>query len=296
MLIADLQAMTDNASDPAKVARNVLEMALDYLAVGIDPALTTICVQSALPALAEMTLLSLNYVSVARLERNPTVKEEIRARGFERDVPAGFLCYPVAQAADIIGFAATLVPVGADQLPMIEQTNELVRRINRQAGDSVLAEAEAMLSVAPRLPGIDGQGKMSKSAGNAIALAATPDEIRAAVRAMFTDPGHLRATDPGRVDGNVVFAYLDALDPDQAEVEELKGAYRCGGVGDAVIKRRLEDLLQALLEPIRARRTQLVRDRGYVVEMLRAGSGVAHAVTQQTLRRVRDGLGLTSFA
>src|SRR5260221_8185805 len=188
VLLADAQALTDNIDDPEKVRRNVMEVALDYLAVGIDPTKTTICVQSMLPALAELTQLYLNFVTVSRLERNPTIKDEIQARGFERDIPAGFLCYPVAQAADITGFKATIVPVGEDQAPLIEQTNEVVRRINRQAGVDVLPEARALIPRVGRLPGIDGKAKMSKSQGNAIQLSATADEIREAVRRMFTDP------------------------------------------------------------------------------------------------------------
>ena len=220
MLIADLQALTDNAGRSADVRGNIVEVALDYLAVGIDPAVTTIALQSALPDLAELTVLYLNLVSVARLERNPTVRAEIELRGFARDIPAGFLAYPVSQAADITGFRATLVPVGNDQLPMIEQTNEIVRRIAHIAGRQIVPECRALLSHTPRLPGVDGR-KASKSLGNAIPLAATRDEIRTLVRAMYTDPGHARASDPGTVEGNVVFAYLDAFDPDGEAVAEL---------------------------------------------------------------------------
>src|SRR5689334_302418 len=206
LLIADLQALTDSSGRASDVAAHVEEVALDYLAVGIDPAQTTIAVQSRLPALAELTVLYLNLVSVARLERNPTVTAEIELRGFERDIPAGFLCYPVSQAADITGFRATLVPVGDDQLPMIEQTNEIVRRVNRLASADVLPECRALWSNTPRLPGVDGR-KASKSVGNAIPLGASDVDIRRLVRAMYTDPQHQRASDPGCVDGNVVFAY-----------------------------------------------------------------------------------------
>jgi tryptophanyl-tRNA synthetase len=292
LLLADAQALTDNADDPAKVSRNVLEVALDYLAVGIDPAKSVICVQSCLPALADLTMLFLNFVTVARLERNPTVKEEIRLRGFERDVPAGFLCYPAAQAADITGFKASLVPVGDDQLPMIEQTNEIVRRINRIADAPVLPECRALTAPVGRLPGLDGKGKMSKSQGNAIALSATADEIRAAVNAMFTDPGHLKVADPGRVEGNVVFTYLDAFDPDKAEIQALKDHYRRGGLGDRVIKARLEDRLQALLGPIRARRSLFAADPGQVHDILRRGTAIADVLTRQTCAEVRRALGL----
>ena len=223
LLLADTQALTDNAHNPGRVRANVLEIATDYLAVGINPNETTICLQSLLPALAELTLLYMNFVTVARLERNPTIKDEIQARGFGRDIPAGFLCYPVAQAADITGFKATIVPVGEDQAPLIEQTNEIVRRINRQAGVDVLPEAHALIPRVGRLPGVDGKAKMSKSQDNAIQLSATADEIREAVRRMFTDPNHIKASDPGRVEGNVVFKYLDAFDEDQIAVEEFEG-------------------------------------------------------------------------
>jgi len=296
LLLADAQALTDNADAPGKVIGNVIEVALDYLAVGIDPAKSTICVQSRLPALAELSMLFLNFVTVARLERNPTVKEEVRQRGFERALPAGFLCYPVAQAADITGFKAELVPVGEDQLPMIEQTNEVVRRINRQAGRDVLVEARALVPPVGRLPGVDGKAKMGKSLGNAIPLSASADEVADAVRRMFTDPGHLRASVPGRVEGNVVFTYLDAFDEDAAAVAELKDRYQRGGLGDAVVKRRLEECLQALLAPIRERRERLARDPGYVLDVLREGTRQAQAVTQATLDEVRTALGLFAFA
>jgi tryptophanyl-tRNA synthetase len=292
LLLADMQALTDNAHDPHKVRRNVLEVALDYLAVGIDPQMTTICVQSGLPALAELTALYLNFVTVARLERNPTIKEEIRARGLGRDIPAGFLCYPAAQAADITAFKATVVPVGEDQAPLIEQTNEIVRRINNQIGRDVLVEAEAVIPRVGRLPGIDGKAKMSKSQGNAILLSASPDEIRQAVQQMYTDPNHLRASDRGTVEGNVVFTYLDAFDKDEPAVAELKAHYLRGGLGDVTVKRRLEAVLQDLLAPIRERRAALVRDPQYVLDLLREGTRKARAVTQATLDEVRSGLGL----
>jgi len=291
LLIADLQALTDSAGRAKHVMQHVPEVALDYLAVGIDPAQTTIAVQSRLPALAELTVLYLNLVTVARLERNPTVKAEVELRGFERDIPAGFLCYPVSQAADITGFRATLVPVGDDQLPMIEQTNEIVRRVNRLAGSSVLPECRALLSSTPRLPGVDGR-KASKSLGNAIPLSATNDEIRQLVRAMYTDPGHARASDPGRVEGNVVFAYLDAFDPDAEAVSELKVQYQRGGLGDMPLKRRLEGVLEALVTPIRTRRSELARDRAYIMDVLRAGSERAGVTTGAVLRDVRAAFGL----
>ncbi len=286
VLVADLQALTDNAGRAADVRRNVLTVVLDYLAVGIDPDVTTIALQSAIPELAELTVLYLNLVTVARLERNPTVKGEIELRGFARDVPAGFLTYPVSQAADITAFRATLVPVGEDQRPMIEQTNEIVRRLAHLAGRPVLPECRALLSSTPRLPGVDGR-KASKSLGNAISLSATPDEIRAAVRAMFTDPGHLRASDPGRVEGNVVFAHLRAFDPDQAAVDELEAHYRRGGLGDAALKRRLDELLQSLLAPIRARRATLAADPAEVLAVVERGSARAREVAAGVLDDVR---------
>ncbi|MAU45938.1 MAG: tryptophan--tRNA ligase [Yangia sp.] len=292
LLLADTQALTDNADDIGKVRRNVLEVAFDYLAVGIDPAKTTICLQSHLPALAELSMLYLNFVTVARLERNPTIKDEIRARGFGRDIPAGFLCYPAAQAADITAFKATVVPVGEDQAPLIEQCNEIVRRINASAGREVLPEAQALIPEAGRLPGIDGRAKMSKSGGNAIALSAGPDEIRAAVRAMFTDPDHLRIEDPGRIEGNVVFTYLDAFDPDREEVARLKDHYRRGGLGDSVVKRRLEEILQELLAPIRTRRADYAADPGEVLRIVAEGTGAARDLTDATKQEVMEALGL----
>ena len=292
LLLADMQALTDNAHDVGKVRNNVIEVALDYLAVGIDPARTSICLQSQLPALAELSMLYLNLVTVARLERNPTIKDEIRARGFGRDIPAGFLCYPVAQAADITAFRATVVPVGEDQAPLIEQTNEIVRRVNALAGRELLPEAQAIIPRAGRLPGIDGRSKMSKSAGNAIPLSASPEDISAAVRAMFTDPDHLRVSDPGKVEGNVVFTYLDAFDDDRDAVEDLKTRYRRGGLGDSTVKRRLEDILQDLIAPVRARRAELATDRDLVVDVIRRGTLEAKEITERTKRDVMEGLGL----
>jgi len=295
LLLADAQALTDNASDPKKVTQNVFDVALDYLAVGIDPSKTTLCVQSCLPALSELSMLYLNLVTVARLERNPTIKEEIRLRGFERDIPAGFLCYPVAQAADITAFRATVVPVGEDQLPMIEQTNEIVRRINRLTGHELLPEAHAMVSNIGRLPGIDGKAKMSKSQGNAITLSASPSDISQAVKQMYTDPNHLKVSDPGQVEGNVAFTYLDAFDEDKPAVEELKHQYRQGGLGDSVVKRRLEACLQEFLAPIKERRSVLASDPGYIHDVIRTGTLAAREITQQTLDAVKNGMGLYSL-
>lgn len=295
LLLADTQAMTDNVGRHQRVTENVMEVALDYLAVGIDPLKSTIFIQSQVPELAELSQYLLNLVTVSRLERNPTIKAEIVLRGFERDIPAGFLMYPVSQAADITAFKATHVPVGDDQLPMIEQANELVRRFNNTVDRQVLVECEAVLSHVPRLPGIDGKAKMSKSLGNAIALGASPDEISKAVNAMYTDPNHLRVSDRGQVEGNVVFAFLDAFEPDTTKVEELKAHYRRGGLGDSVVKRVLNERLQALLEPIRERRQEFEADRGEVLAILKRGTLRAREVAGATLAEVKGALGLTYF-
>ncbi|HDR9102728.1 TPA: tryptophan--tRNA ligase [Burkholderia vietnamiensis] len=295
LLLADTQALTDNMGRRQRVTENVIEVALDYLAVGIDPALSTIVVQSQVPELAELSQYLLNLVTVARLERNPTIKEEIRLRGFERDIPAGFLTYPVSQAADITAFKATHVPVGDDQLPMIEQTNELVRRFNATVEQPVLVECEAVLSAVTRLPGIDGKAKMSKSLGNAITLGATPDEITRAVKDMYTDPNHLRVSDPGQVEGNVVFTFLDAFEPDVQKVDELKAHYRRGGLGDSIVKRVLDERLQALIEPIRARRREFEADKAEVMAILKRGTMRARDVAGDTLPQVKRAMGLTYF-
>jgi tryptophanyl-tRNA synthetase len=295
LLLADTQALTDNADNVEKVQRNILEVALDYLAVGIDPSKTTICVQSCLPALFELTSYYMNFVTVARLERNPTIKTEIQMRGFERDIPSGFLCYPVSQAADITAFKATIVPVGEDQIPMIEQTNEIVRRVNRQIGSEVLPECKALLSNVGRLPGFDGKAKMSKSLGNTIVLDASDKDIKKAVNAMYTDPNHLRIEDPGQVEGNVVFTYLDAFDSNKAEIEALKAHYRRGGLGDGTVKKRLEAVLKDLIEPIRERRHELAKNPDYVMDVLRDGTEKCRQITQQTLEEVKAGLGLFRF-
>lgn len=291
VLIADLQALTDHAGRAADVRANVIEVMLDYLAVGLDPEQTTFVLQSALPELAELTVLYLNLVSVARLERNPTVKAEIHLRGFERDIPAGFLCYPVSQAADITGFRATLVPVGDDQLPMIEQANEIARRVNRLAGRDLLPESRPLLSCTPRLPGVDGR-KASKSLGNAIGLGDAAAEISAKVRAMYTDPGHVRSADPGQVEGNVVFAYLDAFDPEPEEVLALKEHYRRGGLGDMALKRRLDGILQELLAPIRARRERYARDPESVLKLVRQGTARARRTVAEVREDVRGAFSL----
>jgi tryptophanyl-tRNA synthetase len=295
VMLADAQALTDNMEDIGRVHRNVIEVALDYLAVGIDPAVSTIFIQSQVPELAELAFYYLNLVTLARLERNPTVKEEIRQRGFERDIPAGFLTYPASQAADITAFKAALVPVGEDQVPMIEQTNEIVRRLNRIAGRDVLVEARALVPEIGRLPGIDGKAKMSKSLGNTINLGATVDEIRAAVKKIYTDPLHLRVEDPGHLEGNVAFIYLDAFDEESATLEELKAHYVRGGLGDGVVKARLEARLQDMLAPIRRRREGFGRDRGEVMRMLKEGSTHAREVAARTVAEVKDALGLSYF-
>lgn len=295
IMLADAQALTDNMDDIGKVHANVVEVALDYLAAGIDPARSTILIQSQIPELAELAFYYLNLVTVARLERNPTVKEEIRLRGFERDIPAGFLAYPASQAADITAFKATLVPVGEDQLPMIEQTNEIARRLNRLGGSTILREARALVPAIGRLPGIDGKAKMSKSLGNAIALSASADQVRAAVRKVYTDPLHLRVEDPGHLEGNVAFSYLEAFDGDAAGLAELKAHYVRGGLADSAVKARLEACLQDLLEPIRTRRAELVKDRGYILDMLKEGTYRAREVAARTTAEVKSALGLNYF-
>jgi tryptophanyl-tRNA synthetase len=299
VLIADLQALTDHFDEPEQVRANVLEVMLDYLAVGLDPAVATMVVQSQVPELAELTMYFLNLVSVARLQRNPTVKDEMRQKGFDADVPAGFLVYPVSQAADIAAFKADLVPVGSDQLPMIEQAAELVRRFNRTYGRTdgagagpVLVEPEALLGPVSRLPGTDGEAKMSKTLGNVINLSDPADEVARKVRGMFTDPRHLRVEDPGTVEGNPVFAYLDAFDPDPAAVADLKARYRAGGLGDAVVKARLAEVLDARLTPIRRRRAEWAREPSEVHRLLAEGTARGRAVAAATLAEVRSAMRL----
>ncbi len=300
VMLADAQALTDNMDDIDKVHRNVVEVALDYLAVGIDPKLSTIFIQSQVPELTELAFYYLNLVTVARLERNPTVKEEIRLRDFERDIPAGFLTYPVSQAADITAFKATLVPVGEDQIPMIEQTNEIVRRFNRtyknaSTKQEILVETKALVPELGRLPGIDGKAKMSKSLGNVINLGATADEVTKAVKRVYTDPLHLKIEDPGHVEGNIAFTYLDAFDTDKDAVAELKAHYTRGGLADSIVKKRLEAVLQEMLEPIRTRRAELADDKGYILQLLREGTEQAREVAAQTMSEVRAALGLNYF-
>lgn len=292
ILVADLQGLTDNGSNPQKISSNILEVMADYLAVGIDPQKTTICLQSALPALAELSALYMNIVTVARVERNPTVKNEIAQKGFSRSLPVGFLAYPISQAADITAFKAELVPVGDDQLPMIEQTNEIVHKMNSLTATPILQHCKALLSDVSRLPGIDGNAKMSKSLGNTLTLSASEEEIHRAVSTMYTDPNHLGVADPGQTEGNVVFTYLDAFHADKTFVAEMKAHYRRGGLGDRQCKNALETCLQELLAPIRERRATYIQDKGMLLALLRRGSERAHELTQRTLHEVKRGLGL----
>jgi tryptophanyl-tRNA synthetase len=292
ILVADLQALTDNAGRAADVAANVREVVLDYIAAGIDPDRVTIVRQSDLPALNELTMLYMNLVTVPRLMRIPTIREEIAQRGFGDGTPAGFLCYPVSQAADITAFGADIVPAGADQAPLVEITGEIVGKVNRMAGRDVLTFPTLMQSNAPRLPGIDGAGKMSKSAGNAIALRDSPEKIHAAVMRMFTDPDHLKVSDPGKVEGNVVFAMLDAFDPDPTAVDGLKAHYQAGGLGDMGLKRRLDEIIQELLAPMRARRSAAASDAELVDHILELGRKRAHVITMEALSDVRRAFGL----
>ncbi len=295
ILLADTQALADHQGDYRKVRQAVIDVALDYLAVGIDPQKSTILIQSMVPELAELSFYLMNLVSVARLERNPTVKAELRAKGQDRDVAAGFLSYPVSQAADITALRGTLIPVGEDQLPMIEQTNEIVRRFNLMVGEPILNECEALLSDTTRLPGIDGKGKMSRTAGNHIALSASADEITAAVNKMYTDSQHLTVASPGQIEGNVVFAFLDAFDSDIEQVNELKAQYQHGGLADTLIKKRLNDVLQALIEPIRSRRAEFAQDPDAVLSMLLCGSAKARQTAALTLHKVKTAMGMYYF-
>ncbi|EKA4518165.1 tryptophan--tRNA ligase, partial [Vibrio cholerae] len=295
ILVADMQGLTDNAHNPKKVSSNILNVVADYLAVGIDPLKTTICLQSQLPALAELTMFYSNLVTISRLERNPTVKSEIQSKGFERSIPAGFLTYPISQAADITAFNATLVPVGDDQLPMLEQTNEIVRKINSLAGRIVLNECKPLLSNTTRLPSTDGKNKMSKTMGNTINLGANENELSAAVKSMYTDPNHLKIEDPGKVEGNVVFTYLDAFHPDVSYINQLKEHYQRGGLGDGTTKKVLEECLQDTLRPIRERRAEFLSDKAQLIDILRKGSHISREKTEEVLHAVKDIFGLNIF-
>ena len=297
IMIADTQALTDNARNPEKIRQSLMEVALDYLAVGIDPAKSTILVQSAVPALAELTMYYLDLVTVARLNRNPTVKTEIKQKAFGESVPAGFLIYPVSQAADITAFKADTVPVGDDQEPMLEQTREIVRTFNRTYNKVVLVEPEGYFPPKGlgRLPGSDGNAKMSKSLNNGIYLADSADVVQKKIMSMYTDPNHIHVEDPGQVEGNVVFTYLDIFDPDQAAVAELKAQYQHGGLGDVKLKRRLVDVMEAVLTPIRERREAYAKDMGAVEQMLIDGTAKANVVANQTLAEVRAAIGFNYF-
>lgn len=296
IMIADQQALTDNARDPEKIRRSLTEVALDYLAVGLDPAKSTLFVQSQIPALAELNLYYLNLVTVSRLERNPTVKAEIQQKNFNRSIPAGFFTYPVSQTADITAFKANLVPVGDDQEPMLEQAREIVRTFNSIYGE-VLVEPEGVFPPKGqgRIPGLDGNAKMSKSLDNAIYLSDDEDTLKKKVMSMYTDPNHIHVEDPGQVEGNVVFTYLDIFDKDTAKVQELKDHYRHGGLGDVKIKRYLMEVLNAELAPIRQRRAEFAKDLPAVMDMLKAGSDRANQVAAQTLDEVKDAMGLNYF-
>lgn len=298
VMIADMQALTDNAHDPDKIRRSLVEVALDYLSVGLDPAITTIFVQSQIPALSELTMYYMNLVSISRVERNPTVKTEIKQKTFTGGVPAGFVVYPISQAADITAFKAKFVPVGVDQLPMIEQAREVVRSFNTTYQTDCLVEPEAIIpkdDLSGRLPGTDGNAKMSKSLGNGIYLSDDQDTVRRKVMSMYTDPGHIHVNDPGKVEGNTVFQYLDVFGEDKRHIAELKERYQAGGLGDVTVKQYLFEVLDELLSPIRQRRRELAGDLPAVYRVLLEGSERANAVAEQTLAEVRQAIGVNYF-
>ncbi len=295
IMIADVQALTDHADKPGVIRENLLQVALDYLAVGLDPGKSTIFIQSMIPELFELTTYFLNLVTWNRLKHNPTVKQEIVQKGFKDNVPAGFMVYPVSQAADITIFKADIVPVGADQIPMLEQTNELVRHFNRIYNTSVLKEATALVPPFARLPGTDGQAKMSKSIGNCIYLSDSSDIIAKKVKGMYTDPNHLRVEDPGKVEGNPVFTYLDVFYEDKTSLEELKTHYQRGGLGDSVVKKHLLEALLALLEPIRKKREEFAKDPQAVMQMLRKGTLKAREVAAQTMQEVKEAMTINYY-
>jgi len=294
IMIADKQAFTDNARDPEKIHNSLLEVALDYLAVGIDPSKSTIFVQSAVPELSELTEYFLNLVSIARLQRNPTVKTEIQQKGFGESIPAGFFIYPVSQAADIALFKGQVVPVGDDQEPMLEQTRELVRTFNNYYGEGILVEPQGVFPPKGqgRIPGLDGNAKMSKSLNNAIYLSDDEDTLWTKVKSMYTDPEHIRVEDPGHVEGNMVFTYLDIFEKDTEKVAELKAQYQAGGLGDMKIKKYLFEVLNAELAPMRERRAKYAEDKDAVLQMLRDGSDKARAKAQETMNEVRNAMGI----
>lgn len=294
VLLADVQALTDNFDHPEKVRQNLFEVALDYLAVGLDPQQATFVVQSQIPEIAELTVFYLNLVTVSHLRQNPTVKTEIAQKGYGESVPAGFFVYPVSQAADITAFGAHLVPVGDDQLPMIEQTREIVRRFNHLYAP-VLVEPKELLSNISRLPGLDGDAKMSKSLGNALFLKDSAEEVQRKVMGMFTDPNHLRASDPGKVEGNPVFTYLDAFDPDKAALEAMKEHYQRGGLGDVKVKKHLIEVLEQTLAPIRERRAVYAQDMDAVREVVREGTLRGREVAKATMQAAREAMRLDYF-
>lgn len=287
VMVADLQALTDNVDNPQKVRENVLEVLLDYLAVGIDPAKTTIFIQSLIPQIAELYVLYMNLVTINRLKRNPTVKAEIQQKGFGENLTAGFLTYPVHQACDITIVKGTLVPVGSDQLPMIEQTNEIARRFNHIYNADIFPEVKPIISSVPRLPGIDAKAKMSKSLGNAIFLSESADEVAKKVMGMYTDPDHIRVEDPGKIEGNVVFTYLDAFDPDKQKVQELKDHYQRGGLGDVKVKKYLIGVLNDFLEPIRKKRQVFAKDSKAVMDIALKGSEQVREIAAETMKEVK---------
>ncbi len=294
VMIADLQALTDHYATAHAVRDSVIEVALDYLAVGIDPRKTTIFVQSLVPEIAELTMLYLNFVTINRLRRNPTVKAEIQQKGYGDTVTAGFLMYPVSQAADITIVKATVVPVGEDQLPMIEQTNEIIRSFNSCYNVELFPQVHALIPHVSRLPGLDGKAKMSKSLNNGIYLSDDADTVMKKVRSMYTDPQHVHVDSPGQIEGNMVFTYLDIFDPQQDEVTQLKAHYRRGGLGDIVLKKRLTDILNALLDPIRLRRAEYARDIPSILDMLYTGTDRVRTVAAQTMHEVRTAMGLVA--
>lgn len=293
-MVADIQALTDNADDPDKVRNNVREVVLDNLAVGVSPEKTTFFIQSQIPEIAELTVLFLNLVTLARLRRNPTIKNEMQQKGFGEDVPAGFLVYPVSQAADILFCDSNIIPVGEDQLPVIEQANEIVTKFNAIYGDT-FRKIQPLLSQTPRLVGIDGSAKAGKSLGNAIFLDDSFEEIQRKVMMMYTDPDHIHVTDPGKIEGNVVFTYLDIFDPEKSEVEKLKEQYQRGGLGDVVIKKRLIEVLENTLAPIRTRRSEFAKDPEFVENLLREGTKKTQTIAKETMRRVRKVIKIDYF-
>ncbi|MCD5397123.1 MAG: tryptophan--tRNA ligase [Candidatus Pacebacteria bacterium] len=294
IMIADVQALTDNAENPKKIQKNIYELILDYLSVGIDPKINTIFIQSMVPELTELTIYFLNLVTLPCLQRNPTVKQEIKEKKFSTNVSAGFLMYPISQAADITAFKANLVPVGEDQLPMIEQTSEIVKKFNKYYG-KILIEPKALISKTARLPGTDGKNKMSKSLNNAIYLSDSSSVVKEKIMKMFTDPKHIHINDPGKIKGNPVFSYLDAFAQDKKMVEEMKTHYQKGGLGDVEVKQKLITVLEEFLRSIRVRRKELEKDNTAIIKILEKGAIDARKVAVQTLNEVRNAIGINYF-